>query len=409
MNDTVPDVVDIAIVGNGLTGLCLGLMLARQQPSWNVLVFGSAAIVASDQTAADHRYIALAESSRRIFQSMGLWPAIVARAAAITGINVTDRGHIGRCHLEATEQGLSAYGHVISATSLSGIVSEAVALLPNVRTISTGELPMLKPRANGMVLETEAMRWRAELVLLANGEAPVQAQRLGIQFRRKDYGRYALTADVSLIEAHHGVAYERFTETGPIALLPVLTEADNAPRASLVWTLPVAEAEQLLTASQDSFIEQLYARFGHRAGIITAVTNRRLVPLARTVAAEQVRSHLALMGTAAHSLHPVAGQGFNLTLRDIATLGEVLSTAYGTGAGIGSLATLQAYQRHRQTDQASAVVLSDYLPRVFASTNPLVSVARNVGLLSLDLTPALRGWVARFGAGLAAREARISD
>lgn len=408
MSDSVPSKIDIAIIGNGLTGLCLGLILARQQASWKVLLLNSTAVV-SDQTAVDHRYIALAESSRRLFEKIGLWPAIAAQAAAITGIDVSDRGHIGRCHLEAKEQGLGAYGYVISARNLADIVSEAVALLPNVETVSTVEPPMLKPVANGMVLDTKALSWCAELVLLANGEAPVQAQRLGIQFRRKDYGRYALTADVSLIEAQHGTAYERFTAAGPIALLPVLAEVDGVSRASLVWTLPAEQAEPLFQATEESFIEQFYASFGRRAGAVTAVTNRRIVPLARTLAVEQVRSHLALMGTAAHSLHPVAGQGFNLTLRDIATLGEVLLTAYSSGAGIGSLATLQTYQRHRQTDQARTVALSDYLPRVFASTNPLVSMARTAGLLGLDLTPGLRGAFARFGAGLAAREARISD
>tara|TARA_R110000787_G_scaffold147742_5_gene261602 strand:- start:8215 stop:9441 length:1227 start_codon:yes stop_codon:yes gene_type:complete len=407
MNDSVPSKTDIAIIGNGLTGLCLGLILARQQPSWNVLLLNSTAVV-SDQTAVDHRYVALAESSRHIFARIGLWSAIAAQAAAITGIDVSDRGHIGRCHLEAKEQGLGAYGYVISARNLANIVSAAVALLPNVETVSTDESPRLKPVANGMVLDTKAQSWRAELVLLANGEAPVQAQRLGIQFRRKDYGHYALTADMSLVEAQHGIAYERFTSTGPIALLPMLTATDGVSRASLVWTLSAEQAEPLLQASLESFIEQFYASFGRRAGVVTAVANRKIVPLARTLAAEQVRSHLALTGTAAHSLHPVAGQGFNLTLRDIAALGEVLSTADSSGAGIGSLATLQTYQRHRQADQARTVALSDYLPRVFASTNPLVSVARNAGLLSLDLSPGLRGAFARLGAGLATREARIS-
>lgn len=420
LSEALPEQSDIAIVGAGLTGLCAALFLARQQTSWTILLLESAdtrnySVTNGTQPGFHHRQIALAESSRRLFRNMGLWPDIEAQCAAITEIQVSDRGHPGHSQLVAREQGLDAYGYVIDAAKLAALVSKAVAELANVQRIicptSLAAKPSteiaLKPKAEGMALQTGKESTFTRFALLANGEEPVQAQNLGIQFERKDYGRVALTAELTLSDGHRGIAYERFTSDGPIALLP-LPEENELPKASLVWTLTPEQAQQLLSAEEESFIDKLQTCFGDRAGQIKAVAHRHLVPLSLTLASEQVRSHLVLMGTAAHSLHPVAGQSFNLTLRDIAGLCEVLTAAHASGGHLGDLATLQLYERNRATDQKQVVAFSDVLPALFSSTNPLLSAARNIGLLGLELAPGLRGAVAQFGAGLTAREAHIN-
>ncbi len=414
---TLPENVDIAIIGTGLTGLCLALFLAQKQPSWQILIIesddsGSTSKADRLETGFSQRQIALAESSRRLFLDAGMWPAVEAQAAAITAIHVSDRGHPGHSQLIAREQGLDTFGHVIDAGVLAGLLDNSLDNLANVQRCpgpgGAASSIVLKPRAEGMVVQLGDSSIPAHLVLLANGTKPVQAQSLGIQFKYKEYGYDALTAELTLKDSHRGIAYERFTREGPIALLP-LPDRDGFVRAALVWTMAHERGERLLAAHENSFIDELQNRFGDRAGEITGVAHRHLTPLSRTLAGEQVRSHLALMGTAAHSLHPVAGQGFNLTLRDIAGLCEVLARADARGKKPGELAILQLYEKNRLADQRQVVAFSDALPQLFASTNPLLSLARNLGLLGIEVAPGLGAAVARFGAGLTSRELQVSD
>ncbi|MBV1930415.1 MAG: FAD-dependent oxidoreductase [Porticoccaceae bacterium] len=421
LSEELPEEADIAIIGGGLTGLCTALFLARQQALWTILLLESAdasnhSVTGGTESGFHHRQIALAESSRQLFQQVGLWADIEGHCAAITEIQVSDRGHPGHSQLVANEQGLDAYGYVIDAAKLAALVSKAVTRQVNIQRVSyPTSLPekssteiILKPKAEGMTLQLGEVSIFTQLAVLANGEKPEQARKLGVQFERKDYGRVALTTELTLSDAHRGIAYERFTSAGPIALLP-LPDENGSPRASLVWTLEPEQAQQLLSTEEEDFIDKLQTCFGDRAGQIKAIVYRHLVPLSLILAREQVRSHLVLMGTAAHSLHPVAGQSFNLTLRDIAGLCEALNKAHVNCEGLGDLATLELYAHKRAADQQQVVAFSDALPALFSSMNPLLSAVRNMGLLGLELAPGLRGAVAQFGAGLAAREAHLND
>jgi len=212
---------------------------------------------------------------------------------------------------------------------------------------------------------------------------------------------------LTMAEAHNGLAHERFTGDGAIALLPLPGAGDK--RVSLVWTLSPELAEEMQSTSTEDFIVSLNQQLGSRAGTALEVDFRQCFPVKKIIAEEQVRSHLLLLGNAAHSMHPVAGQGFNLSVRDIATLTELLSKSYSEGIQSGDLSVLQGYAKLRKDDQGRTVALSDKLPKLFAMDEPLAMAARNIGLVTLDLLPPLRQGFARFGAGLMARRAQLRE
>jgi len=205
----------------------------------------------------------------------------------------------------------------------------------------------------------------------------------------------AVIANVTTAQGHAGVAYERFTETGPLALLPL-----SGQRSALVWTLAVDVAAEGAALPDDAFLERLQAAFGFRMGALTQVGERASYPLSLIEAEEQVRSHLVVLGNAAHSLHPIAGQGFNLSLRDAMALADALSRAQRDGLHPGSLAVLQQYLDGQRGDQMATVAFSHYLTQLFSNRNPLLVVGRNTGLLAMDLLPPLKTRLARQGMGL---------
>jgi len=394
-----------AIVGAGLSGACLALLLAREQSQWNILLIDTQN--PDSQTEPDHRSSALSASTVDVLQTMGLWSTLEAKTAAITAIDVSDRGHAGSASLNAAEQNLGAYGHVVENAQLAGVFEQALTEFANITRIKSPAPTAVRPRQAGMGLTLEQGDCLADLVVLAGGEHRPLAEKLGIGYRTYDYQRVALVANLTMAEAHDGLAHERFTGDGAIALLPLPGEGDK--RVSLVWTLSPEQAEDMQSASAKDFIVSLNQQLGSRAGTALEVDFRQCFPVKKIVAEEQVRSHLLLLGNAAHSMHPVAGQGFNLSVRDIATLTELLSKSYSEGIQSGDLGVLQHYAKLRKDDQGRTVALSDKLPKLFGMDEPLAMAARNIGLVTLDLLPPLRQGFARFGAGLMARRAQLRE
>ena len=392
-----------AIVGAGLSGACLALLLAREQRQWNILLIDTQ----NPATELDHRASALSASTVDVLKTMGLWSDLEANTAAITAIDVSDRGHLGSASLNASEQNLGAYGHVVENTHLARVFEQALPTFPNITCIKSSPPSGIKPRRGGMSLTLEQGECLADLLVIAGGEHRSLAQKLGIAYRSHDYQRVALVANLTMDEAHDGLAHERFTGDGAIALLPLPGEGDK--RVSLVWTLSAEQAEEMQAASAEGFISSLNQQLGSRAGTALEVDYRQCFPVKKVIATEQVRSHLLLLGNAAHSMHPVAGQGFNLSVRDMATLTELLAKAHGDGIAPGDLAVLQRYAKLRKDDQGRTVALSDKLPKLFGMDETLAMAARNIGLVTLDLLPPLRQGFARFGAGLMARRAQLRE
>ena len=401
---------DIVIVGGGMVGISLALLLRALQP-WNILLIEAQELASSDgpvsgaySSSFDARSTALSWSSKNIYQSIGLWPQLKKHLSAIAQIHVSDRGHVGMTRIDAGDANVDALGYVVENQWLGSVLLNQLTKT-DIQLLGSCKLETIEPLASGMRLQLQQadkdlQTIETKLLVIADGAGSTTAQQLGIQSQSTPYDQTGIIANVSLEKPHGGVAYERFTDQGPMALLP-LADFKGRPRSALVWTQPRAMAETLMAADEQAFLEQLQLRFGYRLGHFKQLGKRVAYPLALTTATEQVRRHLVVMGNAAHSLHPVAGQGFNLSLRDAAALANGLAEA---GDRIGDLAVLQNYQQQQAIDQRNTVLFSDSLPKLFGLSSSIVALGRNSGLLAMDLIPSLRNSFAQFGMGMATRE-----
>jgi 2-octaprenyl-6-methoxyphenol hydroxylase len=400
---------DIVIVGGGMVGISLALLLAEQQHPWKVLLLEAQAYQKSDSTqyrpSFDARSTALSWSSRKIFEAAGLWSALQPETSKIEKIHVSDRGHIGLTRIDAHEAGVEALGYVVENRWIGSVLLDKLATT-SVEVMAPARAATLKPLKNGMRLTLEGSDHCIEssLVVIADGANSQTAQKTGIYSNQQPYGQQGIIANIALEKPHNGVAYERFTDQGPMAMLP-LPDFNGSPRSALVWTEPNDRAEQLIAATDKEFLQTLQERFGYRLGMFVQVGERHAYPLALTTSTEQVRRNLVVLGNAAHSLHPVAGQGFNLSLRDVAVLADVLGDARSCGEDFSALETLESYQQQQLADQQNTLLFSDNLPKLFAQPSSAIALGRNCGLLMMDLIPGLRSRFARFGMGMATKEA----
>jgi 2-polyprenyl-6-methoxyphenol 4-hydroxylase len=394
---------DITIVGGGMVGISLALLLAKQQ-RWKVLVIESQTIKDLDNSdyssSFDARSTALSWSSRCIFQKMGIWSKIEQHAQAISTIHVSDRGHFGLTRLEANEAGVDALGYVVENSWLGSVLIQQ-AIDSDISLKSDTAIKSINPKSESMALEIEndgnKQLINSRLLVVADGANSACAKMLGIHQHRKAYKHSAIIANISLEQPHQKIAYERFTDQGPMAMLP-LTDFKNAHRCALVWTQPTQQADTLMASDDEDFLNQLQLRFGHRLGQFKAVGERVVYPLALSTSEEQVRRRLVVVGNAAHSLHPVAGQGFNLSLRDIECLAQCLGDQ-PEHADIGELEPLLSYQTKRTQDQSNTLLFTDNLTKLFGLSSSMVALGRNSGLLMMDLVPTMRNQFAHFGMG----------
>ncbi len=389
--------VQLAIIGGGLVGASLALALQEgaRQRGWRIVLIEPFAPGNSYQPSYDARSSALSYGTRQIYERLGLWPALSARAEPIRQIHVSDRGRFGATRLLAEEEGVPALGYVVENAWLGHCLWQA--LDPQVvEWRCPAEVSRLQALDAGYRLTLgDDGQLDCDLAILADGGRSGLREQLGIAVHSTPYGQTALIANVSTAQAHQGQAFERFTDEGPLALLPLAEQ-----RSALVWTRPAADARRLAALAEPAFLAELQAAFGYRLGALTQVGSRHLYPLSLVEASEQVRPHLVLLGNAAHSLHPIAGQGYNLSLRDALTLAEVLLEGPQTP---GDFATLQDYLRRQRLDQELTVGFSDRVTRLFSTGQPLLAAGRNLGLLGLDLLPPARRWFARQAMGLGTR------
>lgn len=395
---------DIVIVGGGMVGISLALLMAHKNPAWRITLIESFPLQPKAlrlyQSSFDARSTALSAGSRQILESCGLWEPLSKHVTAIRQVHVSDKGHFGGSIIGAQDHGLDSVGYVVENAWFGNVLAAALTDFPSISLIAPARVNTARARAAGYELSLDDGRTLdTALLVLADGAQSQLREQLGIAVERQSYGQHAIVANVSSDRRHRGVAYERFTAEGPVALLP-LGESDDSSTMVLIWTRPSAEVAELLECEDAVFLQRLQAQFGYRQGHFMRVGERFSYPLELSVAKEQIRRSLAVVGNAAHFLHPVAGQGFNLALRDCQALTDTLVQAAKSGLPLGELRVLEDYLQKQARDQELTIRLSDGFVRGFSSTSPGKALLRNLGLLALDLLPPAKGLLARQTMGL---------
>lgn len=403
------DPCDLAIVGGGLVGASLAVALA-DTPLRIVLI--EATSPPATAPGWDERCIALNDASRQIFSALGVWTVLAPQAAPITATHISERGRFGVTRFSAAEAGLPALGYNTPLRAIGAGLMARVAGQANLRLLCPERLEGLSLDARGAELRlASGATLRAGLVVAADGAGSAVRRLLGHEAEVRDYRQTALVTAVRVQRDPAGVAYERFTPDGPFAVLPKPAapagqtpsgpegpDADGYP-CSLIWTLPTELADEYRALPEGEFLRRAEACFGERLGRFLALGRRLPHPLQRSLASQLTAPGVVFCGNAAQSLHPVAAQGFNLGLRDVAALADSLRGALAEGAPLADPARLAAYVAAREQDRRRTAEFTDRLVRLFSNRLPLLRGLRHLGLLALDLTPPLKDTVLRQNLG----------
>lgn len=376
---------DILVVGGGPVGLVLSLLLAKQGVPSTVLE-------ARQQGAAnqDTRALALSYGTRRILEKLGVWAALAKYATPIKHIHVSQKGSIGRSLLRAEDYEQDALGYVLSYGALCKELNAQLAHYPEIQFVDEAQVEAINYNANEAQVSyrrhDDIRTCSTNLAVLADGGRSLE-QTAGLQRDTKEYGHDALISKVSAELPHNNIAYERFTPDGPMALLP------NGERDfSLVWTGKKALIEPLLSLSDEAFLEKFHQQFGDRVGRFLSVGKRMTFPLKLSQLVTTDTPHLVVIGNAAQTMHPVAGQGFNVGLRDA----EELAKQIVAGAhALGSPEMLDAYRQHRKTDTSKGLMFTDFLVNIFSNDVLGVSALRSAGIGMFDVMNPIKRFLVR--------------
>ncbi len=439
---------DVLIVGGGLVGASLaaalapcGLSLAVVEPfapeARDADAAGDSDAAHADPPAEagassspspspsfDERTVALTYNARQIYTGIGVWEEIAPRAQPIREIHLSDRGHFGMAHLNHADAGagIDALGYVVPSRTLGEVLhrrmrnSNAISLIcpATVDSLQCREREVVAgvTRASGATATEEPapppsspaapMRIRANLAVLADGGRSQLAGQLGIATGATDYRQSAILSIVATDREHHGRAYERFTGEGSLALLP-----HSEGRYAVVWSTDRSRVAARMALSDAGFIGELQRVFGDRAGSFSAPSARRCHPLQHGRARHPVARRAVLIGNAAHTVHPVAGQGFNLGLRDVATLAEVIYRGLRRQEDIGGSAVLEEYAALRRRETARVSGFTDGLIRLFDGRRKGLGLARNLALAGIEWSPAAKRFLLRRTMGMAGARSRL--
>lgn len=395
---------DVVIVGGGMVGASLALALQPLQ--LKVALIEAVAFGSRSQPAYDDRSVALSYGSSLIYQGMGIWQQLKTQVAPIKQIHVSDRGYFGATRIKAEQESVPALGYVVENRVLGQVLFDALAVgqLEIISPATVYELEQ-KPDYVEVKIERQGLvdSLQSKLLVIADGAKSPLREQLGIEVKERDYQQTAIIANVSTDQPVQGIAYERFTSSGPLALLPLTQE-----RYSLVWTHKTTEVEASLNLSETEFLQKLQQTFGYRQGRFIKIGKRSSYPLSLVKAAAEVQGRAVLIGNASHTLHPVAGQGLNLALRDVAALSDLLAMQAQQHSDCGAAEVLAVYQAARQADYRRVIAYTDSLVRLFSTDSTLLGHARAGGLLAVDRIAPLRKLLTQQSMGLGFRQARLA-
>jgi 2-octaprenyl-6-methoxyphenol hydroxylase len=389
---------DIVVVGGGLVGASLAIALA---PSGKRITLIEAAAPPKSAPAWEEREIALNVVSRRIYQGLGIWDHMAPEATPILVTHISERGRFGVARFTAEEAGEEALGWNVPVRVLGAVLWQRLGELSNVTVLCPEKVKGIEVEPDAVRVIPSAARdpLSSRLVVACDGAQSVVRKALGVGAQVHDYEQTAIVSGVRPERKHRGVAYERFMPDGPVALLP---KPDD--RCGLIWTVPTAKAAAMLASSDAEFLAQLQEAFGRRLGRFTEVGRRFGMPLTRVLSDRLTAARVIFAGNAAQTLHPIAAQGFNLGLRDVATVAELAAGAADPGAA----EVLAEYERRRRGERTTVSDFTDGLVRIFSNSIPGLTGARHWGLLALDLLPPVKQAVIRQNIGFAGGTPRIA-
>tara|TARA_B110000858_G_scaffold89711_1_gene103732 strand:- start:48113 stop:49351 length:1239 start_codon:yes stop_codon:yes gene_type:complete len=388
---------DLVVVGGGMVGasFCCALEAALGKNPLSILVIEAVPpnVNSAKQSSFDARSTALSFGSRKFFEDIDLWQRLVDAVSAIHEIQVSDRGRLGSVEINRDEQKVDALGYVVENKLLGQVLNAKLNESKKINLLSPALVSSVKVTEKGMQLSLNhddmTSSVEASLVVLADGGKSPVCEQLGITQSIERYDQHALIANIVLEKPHQHIAFERFTDTGPLAVLP-LQSIDGKNRGSLVWTLSVEQAAQYREMGEEELLPLLQERFGYKLGKILEIGETLVYPLSLSIAKEQVRPGIALLGNVAHTLHPVAGQGLNLALRDARALVDVLVSARERGLALGEMNVLLEYVARQEADQEITTHFTHNITKLFSSNNEAKVWLRKFGLIAIELLPTLR-------------------
>ncbi|MBU3846228.1 MAG: 2-octaprenyl-6-methoxyphenyl hydroxylase [Candidatus Acinetobacter avistercoris] len=397
---------EVIIVGGGMVGLSLALMLSKANIQVKLLEAIKYPDYDDENLAAYHstfdaRNSALSRRTVQIYQELGLWNALQEHATPILEVNITEQGSFGKARLKAAQEKVESFGQVIENAWLGRVLLAEVKKQSLIELIDGVQVTSLTQDDDFAYIEAQRdqknIELQTKLVIAADGRDSFCRKALGIGASEYDYDQVAIVTTVQTSKPHEHVGFERFSHLGPLALLPLPGEY----RRSVVWPVKKGtEGEWLGEENDQHFLDALQETYGDRAGKFQKTGKRFSFALSQVLAEKQAIGRVVLMGNAAHTIHPVAGQGFNLCMRDAHVLVRYLSEQLEKNADLGEKAVLQAYEKARLKDQQRVIKFCDSVVRGFSNQNPFLKVIRNTGLMAFENIPGIKPLVANYAMGL---------
>lgn len=377
--------VDVLIIGGGLTGATLMLALSTQ--GYRTLLVETQTFSNKLTPEFDARTLALSPASVSILQGIGLWPLLVADATPIIKIHVSEQGRFGHTRLQGQTQ--QPLGYVME---LQAINRALYHLLAKQKMLAPAKLLHFDQQQQVATInyQGQEQKIKTQLLVAADGSHSLVRQLMDMPVHIREYEQQALVTNIGLARNHQNQAYERFTDQGPLALLPM-----TAQRSALIWCLTSEKAHYYKTMEESLFLKSLQETFGYRLGRFIKVGQRTIFPLCKMLMPAQINNQVVFVGNAAHTLHPIAGQGFNLGLRDVATLAQCIIKQ-----GLNS-SMLANYQQLRHFDQQAIIKFTHGLVKTFGNPLPGLGISRGLGLLAMDSLPSLQNLLKRYAGGYA--------
>jgi len=381
---------DVVIAGGGLSGALMAQSIASLTQAngqkLSIAVIEATAVNENISLTFDDRVLALAHGTAAYLDELSVWSSLTPDATPITDIHISDRGYYGKARINAQEHHVDALGYVIEMSLIGKSLIQTLKQHSNVTWFCPDKIANITWQQSHVELTLESnTQLTASLLIACDGGQSYCRNQANIQNTFHDYHQSAIIANVRTAKVHNNVAFERFTQNGPIAMLPL-----SNGRSSLVWSLEPEEAEQIQKLSDDDFAKALEQSFGQWLGEFTEVGQRACYPLVLVQAQEQVYHRMALVGNASHTIHPIAGQGFNLGVRDVKALATIIASALAKGENIGAFNFLNDYANVRKVDQNQVINLTDSLVSLFSNQYCPLIAGRNIGLKLMNYVSPLQ-------------------